>query len=193
LRAAATAIASPVIDTISNRLSRASTSRASLSLSSLCNTSHSTRSRTTISSAPSAAFSRRTWRCVPAIKEVDPDGAADNDHLVPRPLRLGLGLPRQRYLPKAMRTYCCGRSLIIRRSASSTVCFLGRLAGNLLRFGHQGIIDVDIDAHRWHSDRMCINGPYNTHDSVASPLWAASLRCGPFSRRSQGKSRRRSR
>jgi hypothetical protein len=61
---------------------------------------------------------------IPAIEEVDPDAAVDNDHPVPRPLRLRARLPRQRYLPKATSTSCCRRSLIIKRSACSTVCFL---------------------------------------------------------------------
>src|SRR3978361_1034330 len=61
---------------------------------------------------------------VPAIEEVDPDAAVDNDHPTPRPLRLSARLPRQRYLPKAAPTSRCRRSLIIKRSASSTVCFL---------------------------------------------------------------------
>src|SRR5260370_4067663 len=61
---------------------------------------------------------------VPAIEEVDPDAAVDDDHAVPRPLRLGARFPRQRYLPKAPSISCCRRSLIIKRSACSTVCFL---------------------------------------------------------------------
>src|SRR5436190_19824843 len=63
-------------------------------------------------------------RRIPAIEEVDPDAAVDNDHPAPRPLRLRARLPRQRYLPKAASTSCCRRSLIIKRSACSTVRFL---------------------------------------------------------------------
>src|SRR5215211_3850690 len=61
---------------------------------------------------------------VAAIKEVDPNATVDNDHPVPRPLRLRARLPCQRYLPKDISTSCCRRSLIIKRSACSTVCFL---------------------------------------------------------------------
>src|ERR1700760_2030769 len=61
---------------------------------------------------------------VPAVEEVDPDAAVDNGHPTPRPLRLSARLPRQRYLPKAAPTSRCRCSLIIKRSASSTVCFL---------------------------------------------------------------------
>src|ERR1700758_4630621 len=61
---------------------------------------------------------------VAAIQKVYPDTAVDNDHLAPRPVRLRAKLPRQRYLPKAASTSLCCRSLIINRSASSTVCFL---------------------------------------------------------------------
>src|SRR5882757_5426240 len=61
---------------------------------------------------------------VPTIEEVDPDAAVDDDHPVPRPLRLRARLPRQRYLPKATSTSCCRRSLTIKRRACSTVCFL---------------------------------------------------------------------
>src|ERR1700674_2999558 len=60
----------------------------------------------------------------PAIEEVDPDAAVDNDHPAPRPLRLRARSPRQRYLPKAASTSCCRRSLTIKRSACSTVSFL---------------------------------------------------------------------
>src|SRR5262249_32866848 len=61
---------------------------------------------------------------IATIQKVYPDTAVDNDHLAPRPVRLRARLPRQRYLPKAASTSCCRRSLIINRSASSTVCFL---------------------------------------------------------------------
>src|SRR3954465_7775256 len=61
---------------------------------------------------------------VAAVEEVDPDPPADNDHPAPRPLLLSARLPRQRYLPKAAPTSRCRRSLTIKRSASSTVCFL---------------------------------------------------------------------
>src|ERR1700730_4370217 len=61
--------------------------------------------------------------CIPAIEEVDPDATIDDDQLIPRPLRLRARLPRQRYLPKAALASCCRRSLIIKRSACSTVCF----------------------------------------------------------------------
>src|SRR4029453_7296296 len=61
---------------------------------------------------------------VAAIEKVDPDATVDNNHPVPRPLRLRARLPRQRYLPKARSTSRCRRSRIIKRSASSTVCFL---------------------------------------------------------------------
>src|SRR5215472_16478487 len=61
---------------------------------------------------------------IPAIEEVDPDAAVDNDHPALRPLRLRPRLPRQRYLPKARATSCCWRNLIIKRSACSTVCLL---------------------------------------------------------------------
>src|SRR5437762_289523 len=61
---------------------------------------------------------------VAAIQEVDPNAAVDNDHPAPRPLRLRAKLPRQRNLPNAESTSCCRRSLIIKRSACSTVCFL---------------------------------------------------------------------
>ena len=50
-----------------------------------------------------------------------------DDHPAPRPLRLRARLPRQRYLPNAAPTSCCPRSLTIKRSACSTVCFLFRL------------------------------------------------------------------
>src|ERR1700722_5670483 len=63
-------------------------------------------------------------RRISAIEEFDPDAAVDDDHPAPRPLRLRARLPRQRYLPKAPSTSCCRRSLTIKRSASSTVCFL---------------------------------------------------------------------
>src|SRR3984893_14079306 len=61
---------------------------------------------------------------IPAIEEVDPDAAVDNDHPPPRPLRVRARLPRQRYLPKSASTSRCCRSLTIKRSACSTVCFL---------------------------------------------------------------------
>src|SRR4029077_8314468 len=65
-------------------------------------------------------------RRITAVEEVDPDAAVDNDHPAPRPLRLRARLPRQRYLPNASPTSCCPRSLTIKRSACSTVCFLFR-------------------------------------------------------------------
>src|SRR5712671_4593272 len=61
---------------------------------------------------------------IAAIEKVDPDAAIDSNHPVPRPLRLRARLPRQRYLPNAASTSRCCRSLIIKRSACSTVCFL---------------------------------------------------------------------
>src|SRR5215471_6837411 len=61
---------------------------------------------------------------IPAIEEIDPDAAVDNNHPDTRPLRLRARLPRQRYLPKARSTSRCPCSLIIKRSACSTVCFL---------------------------------------------------------------------
>src|SRR6266508_1323214 len=63
-------------------------------------------------------------RRIAAIEEVDPDAGIDDDHPVPRPLRLRARLPRQRYFPKAASTSCCRRSLTINRSACSTVRFL---------------------------------------------------------------------
>src|SRR5450756_790205 len=63
-------------------------------------------------------------RCVAAIEKIDPDAAVDDDHPVTRPLRLRARSPRQRYLPNASPASRCRRSLTIKRSASSTVCFL---------------------------------------------------------------------
>src|SRR6266849_802316 len=61
---------------------------------------------------------------ITAIEKVDPDAAVDNNHPVPRPLRLRARLPRQRYLPNARSTSRCCRNLITKRRACSTVCFL---------------------------------------------------------------------
>lgn len=69
LRAAAIAIASPAIGTIAKRRSRASTSRASRSLSKPCSTSQSIRSPTMISSWPKTARKRRTWGAFRPLKK----------------------------------------------------------------------------------------------------------------------------
>jgi CubicO group peptidase (beta-lactamase class C family) len=61
---------------------------------------------------------------IPAVEEVYPDTAVDNDHPGPRPLRLRARSPRQRYFPKAASASRCRCSRIIKRSACSTVCFL---------------------------------------------------------------------
>jgi hypothetical protein len=117
LRAPATAIASPAIDTISKRRSSASTSRAA------CSVCKHQITDDNLVYAEDRAQSPHVGG-VAAIQKVYPDTAVDNDHLTPRPVRLPARLPRQRYLPKAASTSCCRRSLIINRSACSTVCFL---------------------------------------------------------------------
>src|ERR1700733_10437384 len=61
---------------------------------------------------------------VVSVEKVDPHTAVDDDHLTERPFRLRSRSPRQGCLPKAASTSRCRFSLIIRRSASSTVCFL---------------------------------------------------------------------
>src|SRR5581483_11574458 len=59
-----------------------------------------------------------------AVEEIDPDAAVDNDQMDARPLRLRSRFPRQRNLPNAAPASCWRFNLTIKRSASSTVCFL---------------------------------------------------------------------
>ena len=116
-------ITSPAIGTISMRRSRASTSRAGpLAVETL---QHLVEHQipTMISSVPEESAESPHMR---RVAEVDPDAAVDNDHPLPRPLRLWARLPRLRYLPNAAPASCCPRNLTIKRSACSTVCFLFR-------------------------------------------------------------------
>src|SRR5712691_6070712 len=112
---------------------------------------------------------------IPAIEEVDPDAAVDNDHPAPRPLRLRARLPRQRYLPKALSTSCCRRSLIIKRRACSTVCFLvacpDAFWASAISLSSISIF-VRIGGTRC---AMCIIECYNTHCGTA----IADIAAGP--------------
>jgi hypothetical protein len=120
LRAATTAIASPAIDTISKSLDFSGRPLASKALQHFAK--HQIPNDDLVRSQPRAQAPN--VRPIAAIEEVDPHAAVNDDHALARPLRLRARSPRQRYLPKAAPTSRCCRSLISKRSACSTVCFL---------------------------------------------------------------------
>src|SRR5579872_2530277 len=105
-------------------------------------------------------------RRIPAIQKVDPDATVDNNHPVPRPFRLRARLPRQRYLPNAVSASCCRRSLIIKRSACSTVCFLVACPEAFWASAINAS-SISILVRIAGSAGMCIDKYYNTHCLVA--------------------------
>jgi hypothetical protein len=102
---------------------------------------------------------------IPAVEEINPDAAADNDYRVPRPSWLRARLPPAIFAERSPDLLLPSQSNHQTERLLHRLPF-GGLSGHFLGFGHQLIVDFDIGTH-----------------------WCRSVRCGGLSSSSSLKSR----